>query len=352
MNYENFSEEEFILDESFQDWVRGIDPDNNAAWELWLAQHPEKFDVVQNARRVLMDLFVQEKPLPQSTINAAWKEVNEVLEQREQVEIEQSFGSRPLWGNWRQWAAVVAGIFILSSSYWLYATRKTSFSTQYGQTASLTLPDGSRVVLNGNSRLRYAANWDNQRTREVWLEGEGFFTITKKPGLDALHKDYAHFVVHTTELDVQVLGTSFNVSERKAKTQVVLSSGKVKLDINTRPNSSPLLMVPGESVEFIHRDEQVIRKKVDPAAFSSWQNSELVFKDTPLFEVADIIESTYGMAMVFQNVSQRNRRLTGNIRTDNIDKILKALSRSLNLEFVQVNKQIMVRELPSDSENN
>jgi ferric-dicitrate binding protein FerR (iron transport regulator) len=246
----------------------------------------------------------------------------------------------------------VAGIFLLSSGYWLYTHRQTTHSTQYGKTASLTLPDGSRVVLNGNSRLRYAANWDNQRTREVWLEGEGFFDITKQTSQDPLHKDYAHFVVHTADLDVQVLGTRFNVSERKAKTQVVLSSGKVKLGINARPHSSPLLMEPGESVEFIHRDEQVVRRKVDPNAYSSWQNSELVFKNTPLFEVADIIESTYGMAMVFQNISQRNRRLTGNIRTDDIDKILKALSRSLNLEFVQVNKQIMVRELSSDSENN
>ena len=200
--------------------------------------------------------------------------------------------------------------------------------------------------------MRYAANWDTQRTREVWLEGEGFFNITKQPGRDLLHKNYAHFVVHTANLNVQVLGTRFNVSERKSKTQVVLTSGKVKLDINARPKSSPLLMEPGESIEFIHRDEQVVRRKVNPYTYLSWQNSELIFNNTPLFEVADIIESTYGMAMVFQNVSQRNRRLTGNIRTDKIDKILKALSRSLNLEFVQVNKQIIVRELSSDSENN
>ncbi len=351
MDYHHFSEEDFILDESFQAWVRGTDPENNAYWENWLTQHPEKYEMVASARKVLLGLFATEKPLPESEIATAWETLNEALLQRLPTADNQTTKVRPLLVNWRQWAAVLVGFCLLSTAYWLMAHRKTTFSTPYGQAASLTLPDGSQIVLNGNSTLRYAADWDNKNTREVWLEGEGFFSITKQPGQDNSQSDYAHFVVHTPDLDVEVLGTRFNVARRKSKTQVVLTSGKVKLAITAVPAMAPLVMEPGESMEYSSRDEKVVKRKVNPEVYSSWQNNELIFNDTPLYEVADIIERTYGLPMVFENDSQRNRRLTGNIRTDNIEKILKALSRSLNLEFSQADNRILVRETPPDAEN-
>jgi ferric-dicitrate binding protein FerR (iron transport regulator) len=153
MNYETFSEEDLILDESFQDLVRGIDQENNAVWESWLAYNPEKYDLVQNARRVLLDLYTQEKPLPNSEITAAWHKLNAALQQREQADIGRQTGSRSIWKYWRRMVALVVGICLLGSIHWLYTYRLAAFSTQYEQTTSITLPDGPKVVL---TELRFA----------------------------------------------------------------------------------------------------------------------------------------------------------------------------------------------------
>jgi len=205
MNYETFSEEDLILDESFQDLVRGIHQENNTVYESWLAYNPEKYDLVQNARRVLIDLYTQEKPLPDSEIMSAWHQLNEVLQQRQQADIGRQTGSYSLWEYWRQMVALIAGICLLGSVYWLY-THRLSTSTQYGQVTSITLSDGFRMVLNGNSRLGYAAKWDKQSSLDVWVEGEGFFTATKQGSSTPLHKDYAHLVMHTPDLNVKLWG--------------------------------------------------------------------------------------------------------------------------------------------------
>src|SRR5690606_15777064 len=120
-------------------------------------------------------------------------------------------------------------LFKNQSSSWLQCT------TGYGETRKINLPDGSLVVLNANSELKYESNWQQAPMREVWLQGEAFFEVVKTT-------EEKQFIVHTGSLDVEVLGTQFNVHNRHQKVQVVLSSGKVKLQPLERQES--LLMNP------------------------------------------------------------------------------------------------------------
>ncbi len=124
-----------------------------------------------------------------------------------------------------RWAAVVSLIMLLAGAGWvggkehlLYRTYRTGA----GETKNLLLADHSRVTLNANTSLKVSRNWFSGDRREVWLTGEAFFNIQKTP-------DRQRFTVHTATLTVEVLGTKFNVTDRRRKTRVVLQEGKVKV---------------------------------------------------------------------------------------------------------------------------
>ncbi|MGD1895272.1 MAG: FecR family protein [Cyclobacteriaceae bacterium] len=104
-------------------------------------------------------------------------------------------------------AAVVSGLVLTAALVWflLKADSLTEYATDYGEIRTLTLPDSSRVTLNANSAIHYAAKWDVDVAREVWLDGEAYFSVTHT-------QNDQPFIVHVTDgLRVNVLGTEFNV---------------------------------------------------------------------------------------------------------------------------------------------
>jgi ferric-dicitrate binding protein FerR (iron transport regulator) len=125
---------------------------------------------------------------------------------------------------------------------------ENAHTTHYGETARIKLPDGSMVVLNAHSTLTYN-DWSEGQTREVWLNGEAFFEVQKKHDATGRVK----FVVHTGDLNVEVLGTRFNVSNRGLRTQIVLEEGKVRLRYE-QETEKVIDMQPGELVEYVNAD--------------------------------------------------------------------------------------------------
>lgn len=133
--------------------------------------------------------------------------------------------------------AIVGGLLFLSLHE---HENPICICTAYGKTERITLPDQSVVLLNANSVLSYNDKWTDNKTREVWLAGEAYFEVKKS---DA--RGNAKFVVHTDQLSVEVLGTEFNVNNRRGKTQVVLNAGKVRLTSDTTLEKE-IIMAPGE----------------------------------------------------------------------------------------------------------
>ena len=143
--------------------------------------------------------------------------------------------------------------FYFSQDYFFYDT----YSTAYGMTKNILLEDGSEVTLNANSTLKVPKALADIDVREVWLTGEAFFSIAKRPG-------HVKFSVHTDNLDVEVLGTKFNVSNRHGKTEVVLNEGSVKLTSDVNNTNAVLYMKPGDFVSLSQNDTTFKRKIVKP----------------------------------------------------------------------------------------
>ena len=220
------------------------------------------------------------------------------------------------------------------------------YSTGSGEIKAVTLPDGSHVTLNANSTIRYAYNYDessesNDAPREVFLDGEGFFKIEKKP---APGTPGVRFIVHARDVDVEVLGTSFNVNTRRNKTMIVLTSGQVRLGFGSSGEwVKEMMMHPGELVEVDHEEKDIVKRRVDVNAYTSWRNNKLIFDGTPVEDVLDIIENNFGYEVVLHQKSLGERLYTDTTPANNLDLLLAKLSIVYSLKVTRTDTQIIIQ---------
>ena len=337
MEYSDNNVERFIMDDNFQNWVKHPTAESASFWEKWIAEHPEDAEEIQKARLIILSMDFKktaEKEIPRhlllERIQAAIHEG-----QRNIIPIKSNFAN-----IYYKVAAVFLGLIICTAALYLLTHGSSEgYSTAYGEIKNLILPDGSTIVLNANSSVHFENNWEDHKAREVWLKGEAFFKIIHQ-------EDHQKFVVHTGQLDVEVLGTEFNVATRRNKTKVVLASGKVKL--NTKGiTDDELYMDPGESVELSGDDNKIIKRRVNPDQFSSWRRKQLVFKATPLAEIAQTLEDNYGWESTFKEDTIKTYQFTGTVSTESVEEIellLVAISEAFNIEVLKEDNEIIFKK--------
>ncbi|SDL33319.1 ferric-dicitrate binding protein FerR, regulates iron transport through sigma-19 [Catalinimonas alkaloidigena] len=226
-------------------------------------------------------------------------------------------------------AAAIALLMAVAVGYgWLYYPSQEQYATAYGETRSFTLPDQSVVTLNANSTLRFAPSWEVGQAREVWLDGEAYFSVQKQSSSSGAVK----FVVHTPDLDVEVLGTQFNVAQRASKTQVVLEEGSIRVDLRA-DTSANILMQPGDLVEYSAESHQLTHKVVETSPYVVWKENKLILNNKTIREIAELIQTTYGFTVEIQDSSIADLKLSGTIRSDNVDLILDALAITHGIEY-------------------
>ncbi len=224
--------------------------------------------------------------------------------------------------NW-WWAAAVtlllsASFFFLNDSFF-YKT----YTTQNGMIRSVTLQDGSKVTLNANSSIKVPRGFVGNESRGIWIKGEAFFEVTRK-------SKRMKFIVHTDNVDIEVLGTKFNINNRHGKTEVMLAEGKVVL---VAKDQKTLIMKPGEQVSI--QGEQGLFQKlvVKPEKYKAWQYNKLVFENTPLAEVAQIIQDYYGVKVIVSDSLLATRQFTGTLPNNDLEVIFLALSAAYKIEI-------------------
>lgn len=236
-------------------------------------------------------------------------------------------------------AAIFIGLVILSGfAYTLLFNNMVTYSTAYGQTREITLPDNSTVILNGNSTLAYEDNWSNGEPREVHLDGEAFFSVVHK-------ESDQKFIVYTSErFNVEVLGTKFNVSKRESGTRVVLNSGKVRLNFKESEEEKHVVMKPGELVAFKDEPSDYIKKEVNTEVYSSWKDNKLVLDNTSLREILRRIEEDYGLEAKIADKDLLDQKVSGSMPADDIDNLLKNIAVTYEIKIVKNKNSLEIRK--------
>ena len=239
--------------------------------------------------------------------------------------------------TWSMAAAFIGCLLLAGAALWYYGQDDSvRYATQFGQTKTVTLPDGTEVMLNANSELRVPEQWPEDSAREVWLAGEAFFSVPPTA-------DRRKFIVHTAhELRVEVLGTQFNVNSRDEKATVVLNAGKVQVQVPTQQAQSQWVMKPGELVEYRPEDQRIKQEEVDTTLYTSWRKNLLVFEDTSLKDIAHLMSNNYGYEIEFKDDSLADLQFTGSVPADQPELLLTTLARSFDLDVSQTDRQIII----------
>lgn len=346
--YAKYSAIDFVMDDSFKQWVQRPTPADDAFWQQWQLENPGKKTVLEEARQMVLRMKFKQDYLPEESTRRIWHELEREYDKQAalsgrnmpaaQPPIPGFITSKqPFWQVGYKAAAVVALLVVTSVALYFFAVRNNTitYTTPYAQTRTITLPDQSVVTLNANSTLAFSKNWKAGASREVWLQGEAFFHVKNK------HDGKTKFTVHTAKLDIEVLGTAFNVNNRRNNTVVVLNSGRVKLRTAENEASDTLVMKPGEQVIYSEEEQAFTRKRVNPESVSSWIHQKLIFEDTPLLEIARLLEDNYGFKVRFRHPDIASKEFTATIPAGNINTLLTAISESFNIPITRQGKELL-----------
>lgn len=353
MNYAAYSTEDFLADESFQSFALERDPAAVAFWRGWIIQHPAKEAEFCEAVAVLQQLIGRPQPVPEALkreeLAALWHSMRHPARPRAQPALRT--GRRPTrTRNWAVAAVVVLILTLTGLSLWQRQRPTpaafTRYATRNGERQQVVLPDGSRVTLNGNSALRLAATWTPGQPREVWLTGEAYFNVQHTAPAElkavAAAPSNVKFTVHAGSLDVAVLGTRFTVFQVSGKTKVVLNDGQIQLKRQLATSAAPLLMKPGELVEYNEAAPQapLVKRTVHPEFYSAWTSGQLDFEDTPVADVIALLEDRYGLRITLSDPGLLQQKLTGSMPNHDLDVLLNAIGKSLDVKVRREGNQV------------
>lgn len=260
--------------------------------------------------------------------------------------------SRPLLGGlfWRVAAAVLLLIgagwvfFVLKqpqdSKAQLTTARMVTHRSVKGQTKFVILPDGSRIVLHGDTQIEYDRDFSVGKTREVSLTGEAYFDVVhlntgggRKP---------VPFVIRTGKISTTVLGTAFSIKSLPSESEVVVTvtRGKVRVDDGGKHTS---LLTANEQMTYNTHTTVADEKVVKSQELTAWVQADMVFQEMPFRELADMLAERYGVKISFQNPQLQNCLITGRFSgTETVEEVFKVLTLTSNTKYALAGGELVL----------
>ncbi|NIG56937.1 FecR family protein [Chitinophaga sp. Cy-1792] len=316
--------------------------------ELLLLKHPS----LQYAFNIIADIQLSDS-------DGFTEEEEETLKQSGMGRLTQWLDEQPVIVPyrfpWKTFSALAAGVALLIGTYilWPKQTERTYANeviTRNGSKTTLVLPDGSSVVLNACSRLQYDANSFLKGDRTVSLIGEAFFDIKHDP---------AHpFIVHSGDVNIKVLGTSFNVKAytEDASVETSLISGKVAVEFSTEKSQhhKEVILLPSQKLTINkldiikNSDKQKlsanfsvapiktpapVESETTPGPPTAWMDDRFEFDNLNLEDLSHDLERWYNVKISFKDDKYKKEVFTGAFKKQTIEDVLNALQLTLGFHY-------------------
>ncbi|HUP12736.1 MAG TPA: FecR domain-containing protein, partial [Niastella sp.] len=193
-----------------------------------------------------------------------------------------------------------------------------------------SLPDGSVVTLNKHSQVSYPEKFPNDK-RVLQLNGEAFFKVQpdkKKP-----------FEVHTNNVTITVVGTSFNVRSRGDTTEVIVETGIVEV---TTDKQTVILKAGQKAVTGF--TEAILQKQANTdQLYNYYRSKKFVCESTPLWKLIEKLNEAYDVHIVIENEAIRNEPYTVVFDNQPLDKILSVISTTFNTSVIKEKGKLILR---------
>ena len=362
-DYRLFDISDFVMDDDFIRWVNEKKETDNIFWEKWLNQHPGKHMVVAEARRILESIGTEQKVIGEAEKQAEIKRLMLTIKGPLQ---EPEPKGRIVGISKKWWYAAASVLFVITTSvtYFLIKQNKKPEKFAYATITSsrqlienintsekpitIRLSEGSTVELAGNSRISYANNFDSAGTRDVYLSGEAFFTVSKDPSRP--------FRVFANEIVAKVLGTSFRVRsfEKDTIIQVTVRTGKVSVYSqaanDAKETASPnhlggLILTPNQELVYQKSKEKFQKTllenpvMVHPEAIV--QN--LLYEEAPLEKVFVQISKIYGISIVYDSDLLKKCTVTADLRNEPFYNQILLICKAIGATYEVIDGQVVIQ---------
>ena len=335
MNYKLYLAEDFAANELFIAYYLKTDEQAVAFWKDWISRHPEKLDEIYNAEHLLSKLTFR---LDEQELQDEFTKFDVFLNINKPtiIAFEPEYSKQITVKK----GALLAVLFLVFSfsGYFVYeklrqAPTYITYHNGDGKVSQFSLSDGSKVTLSSNSTLKHPKLFKGG-TREVELDGEGFFEVTKdktKP-----------FSVMANGLKTTVLGTKFNILAYKNQStiQVALIEGKV--EVQTAAGRDKLLLNSSEMATFNIEKGNLVRSSFNAKKITAWRNGIVVFDHASFEEVAIKLKNIYGVVLV-NNTKQNNWSYSGEFEKIDYLTIIKSICFARKINYTQNNQTITLK---------
>lgn len=347
--YKFYNLEDFLLDDSFRDWVLHPDTASDLLWAEVRRQHPEKNVIINQARELITTWRTQNASLSEGEME------QEILRILYATETNLDPAPRKLhWGWWLSAASVLMALGILwistakseKEKTYTYANYIEQSATPLRESVNTTdttmiihLPDHSTVELAPSSKISYSANFIKDKKREVYLSGEAFFKVQKDP--------QNPFFVYANGLLTRVLGTCFLVKMSGENVEVVVRTGRVSVvpitDLgNQKKRNTELLLTPNQQAIFTAKDNFLSKTIINlPVELKKVERKpNFNFENQAISEVFTTLETVYGIHFIYDSSLLKNCylrvKLTDEAFFTKLDIICKTIGATYRVSDGQI----------------
>lgn len=271
--------------------------------------------------------------------------LTEINTDRAYNNIKQQIGTRKIFNGWYQqitkYAAILAVPLLLALSYSLYLNFKPQktetvayeLTCPAGIRSQAILPDGTKVWLNTESSIKYNLPFA-QNERNIELNGEAFFEVTKNTE--------SPFIIHSQNTFVKVLGTKFDVKSYPSDEEiaVALEEGSVHFSTtDTDEKNLQAILKPNDYLVFKKTDKKMSVLNGNIEKFISWRHNRLILDETPIQQVAALLERWYGIKVEIVDKELLNYKFSTTFENVSISQVL---------ELIEISSPIRVKYVPNN----
>lgn len=310
------SEEELI---EVNAWMKESEENARQLFRMEEIYHLGKFDQYANEQRILR----AEKQL--------YKKLNEE-KSKQRITLNMQ--------RWMKYAAMIAVILVIGggAGYWLYQNGNNQQMmvavANEGIVKEIILPDGTKVWLNNSATLKYPREF-SEKERNVYLDGEAYFEVTKNR--------YKPFTVQSDAMRVRVLGTTFNFkSDKNCRiAEATLIEGEIEVKGNKEEGQ--IILAPGQRAELNKNNGRLTVKQVNAKLDAVWHDNLIPFQQADIFTISKALERFYDVKIILSPDIQADKTYSGVLkRKSNIESVLKSLQNSIPIDYKIVGNNIFI----------
>jgi transmembrane sensor len=295
----------------------------------WIALRPENEQRYLASKKVfeLSNQHYAVRGLKSLDINVdqEWNHfVNKIERKKEAPEYSIPVGQPTFAGNWLRMAASIALIVMSGAAVYYFVKDNDVHYQTTNSPLTISLPDGSQVILNTNSELSYSTAF-GAKNRLVKLSGEGFFRVERD--------EQKPFVIDVNKTKVEVLGTSFDVQgyEDAESVEVVVQTGVVKF--SAPATKREVTLTAGQKGIYSKTKQHLNSFVNEDPNFLSWNTQTIVFTDSNLRTVIETLNRTYHANIVATSEIPASCVVTVTFDHQTLEAVLNVLKTTLNLTY-------------------